>query len=149
MLMRTSTTRLLSIRVGDWPIYAFFMALGQILSVNSYQIVLLTGEASQTSDKLYIIGAVYLATSIMWWFMVRHLKSLYAISLPWLFFGLAFLLLGVAPFTSGATLQLAATVLYAAGASSGGVMFALNFGDEGKTPHSIAFQLAQAPDTRS
>lgn len=108
------------------------MALGQILSVNSYQIVLLTGEASQTSDKLYIIGSVYLATSIMWWIMVRQLKSLYAISLPWLFFGLAFMLLGVAPFTTGSTMQLVATIMYAAGASSGAVMFALNFGDEGK-----------------
>ncbi|KAK7744210.1 hypothetical protein SLS53_003731 [Cytospora paraplurivora] len=130
----TGLRRLLSIRIGDWPIYAFLMALGQILSVNSYQIVLLTGEASQTSDKLYIIGSVYLASSIMWWFMVRNLKSLYAISLPWLFFGLAFLLLGVAPFTSGATLQLVATIMYAAGASSGAVMFALNFGDEGGSP---------------
>ncbi|KUI52906.1 Cell wall alpha-1,3-glucan synthase mok13 [Cytospora mali] len=130
----TGLRKILSIRIGDWPVYAFFMALGQILSVNSYQIVLLTGEASQTSDKLYIIGSVYLATSIMYWFMVRNLKSMYAITLPWLFFGLAFLLLGIAPFFNGELLQLAATIMYAAGASSGGVMFALNFGDEGGSP---------------
>lgn len=125
------------------------MALGQILSVNSYQIVLLTGEASQTSDKLYIIGSVYLATSVMYWFMIRNLKSMYAITLPWVFFGLAFLLLGIAPFFDGETLQLVATVMYAAGASSGGVMFALNFGDEGKTfpPHtSNSSSPAQPPD---
>lgn len=130
----TGLKKILSIRIGDWPVYAFFMALGQILSVNSYQIVLLTGEASQTSDKLYIIGSVYLATSVMYWFMIRNLKSMYAITLPWVFFGLAFLLLGIAPFFDGETLQLVATVMYAAGASSGGVMFALNFGDEGGSP---------------
>lgn len=132
----TQITRILSIRIGDWPVYAFLMALGQIMSVNSYQIVLLTGESSQTSEKLYIIGSVYLLTSIMYWFMIRHLKSLYAITLPWLFFGLAFMLLGVAPFLGDGAVQEAvrttATALYAAGASSGAVMFALNFGDEGK-----------------
>ena len=112
------------------------MALGQIMSVNSYQIVLLTGESSQTSTQLYIIGSVYLVASIVYWFMIRNLKSLYAITLPWLFFGLAFMLLGVAPFLGNGTTQgvvrTTATAFYAAGASSGAVMFALNFGDEGK-----------------
>lgn len=111
------------------------MAFGQILSVNSYQITLLTGEASQTTNKLYIIGSVYLATSLMWWLLIRNFKAVYSISIPWLFFGLAFLLLGVTGFLPDSiqdTVQLCATVLYAAGASSGAVMFALNFGDEGK-----------------
>lgn len=112
------------------------MALGQILSINSYQITLLTGEASQTTSKLYIIGSVYLATSLMWWLVVRNFKALYSVSIPWLFFGLAFLILGITGFISDSdtqsTVQLVATVLYAAGASSGGVMFALNFGDEGE-----------------
>lgn len=120
--------------MGDWPIYAIMMAFGQVLSINSYQITLLTGEPSQTTNKLYIIGSVYVATSIMWWLMIRNFKSLYSVSLPWLFFGLAFLILGITGFLSSelqSTLSLAATVLYAAGASSGGVMFALNFGDEG------------------
>lgn len=130
------STRILSIRIGDWPVYAFLMALGQIMSVNSYQIVLLTGESSQTSDQLYIIGSVYLVASIVYWFMIRNFKSLYAITLPWLFFGLAFMLLGVAPFLGTGTTQgvvrTTATAFYAAGASSGAVMFALNFGDEGK-----------------
>ncbi|KAF3761562.1 family 5 glycosyltransferase [Cryphonectria parasitica EP155] len=134
----TGLRKFLSIRIGDWPIYAFLMALGQILSVNSYQITLLTGEASQTTNKLYIIGSVYLVTSIMWWLMVRNFKSLYSIALPWAFFGLAFACMGITGFISDSTTQetveLIATVLYAAGASSGGVMFALNFGDEGGSP---------------
>lgn len=111
------------------------MAFGQIISVNSYQIVLLTGEATQTSDKLYIVGTVYLITSILWWIMVRNVMSVYVISAPWIFFGTAFVLLGVAPFLDTAatrvTIQTTATAMYAAGASSGAVMFALNFGDEG------------------
>ncbi|PSS03495.1 alpha amylase [Coniella lustricola] len=134
----TGLRKLLSIRFGDWPIYAFLMALGQILSINSYQITLLTGESSQTTSKLYIIGSVYLATSVMWWLMVRNFKALYCISAPWIFFGLAFAILGITGFISDSdtqsTVQLIATVLYAAGASSGGVMFALNFGDEGGSP---------------
>lgn len=110
------------------------MAFGQILSVNSYQITLLTGEASQTSNKLYIIGSVYLATSIMWWLMIRNFKAIWSVSLPWLFYGLAFMLLGVNGFLPSRiqdVIQLVATVLYAAGASSGAQMFSLNFGDEG------------------
>lgn len=120
--------------MGDWPIYAIMMAFGQILSVNSYQITLLTGDPSQTTNKIYIIGSVYVATSIMWWLMIRNFKALYSVALPWLFFGLAFLILGITGFLSTevqSTLSMAAVVLYAAGASSGGVMFALNFGDEG------------------
>lgn len=122
------------------------MAFGQILSINSYQITLLTGEASQTTDKLYIIGSVYLATSIMWWLMIRNFRSLYSITLPWLFFGSAFLILGITGFISDSstqsTVSLVATVLYAAGASSGGVMFALNFGDEGKSITTVLYQSA-------
>lgn len=143
---KDASTRLLSVRIGDWPVYAFMMALGQILSVNSYQITLLTGEASQTSDKLYIIGSVYFATSIMWWLLIRNFKSLYSICIPWVFFGLAFFILGITGFISNTdtqnTVQLIATVMYTAGASSGAVMFALNFGDEGKL-FSILFFLYQ------
>lgn len=121
------------------------MAFGQVLSVNSYQITLLTGEASQTTNKLYIIGSVYLATSIMWWLMIRNFKSLYSIALPWLFFGLAFAILGITGFISNEdtqdTVQLIATVLYAAGASSGAIMFALNFGDEGTFSSPTNFSL--------
>lgn len=111
------------------------MAIGQILSVNSYQITLLTGEASQTTNKLYIIGTVYCATSVMWWLLIRNFKAIWSISIPWLFWGLAFFILGVTGFLPDGvqeTTQLIATVMYAAAASSGAVMFALNFGDEGK-----------------
>ena len=129
--------KFLSIRLGDWPIYSFILALGQILAANTYQIVLLAGEASQTANQLYIVSGTYGVTSLLWWFMFRRLQAVYALSLPWFFYGLAFVLLGVTPFMPAniqAPIQDVATALYAAGASSGALFFAMNFGDEGK-PH--------------
>ena len=128
---------MLSIRIGDWPIYSFLLAFGQVISVNSYQIVLLSGETTQKPEKLYMVAGTYMATSLLWWAMERNFKSVYALSAPWVFFGLAFLLLGVAPFCSDWRVEEgvvnAATCFYAAGASSGALTFALNFGDEGKS----------------
>ncbi|KAM7188404.1 hypothetical protein V8F33_010655 [Rhypophila sp. PSN 637] len=129
--------KLLSIRLGDWPIYSFILALGQIISANSYQVVLLAGESGQTPTQLYIVAGSYLITSLMWWFLFRRLPALYSLSLPWLFYGLAFMLLGVTPFMPlnvRHPVQDTASALYAAGASSGALFFAMNFGDEGGVP---------------
>jgi alpha-1,3-glucan synthase len=133
----TKQHRLLSIRLGDWPVYSLLLAGGQVISANSYQIVLLTGETGQASTKLYIVAGTYVATSIGWWLMVRNFKAVYALSLPWLFYGLAFLLLGVASFIQSysgrGTVQDVATVFYAMAASSGALDFSLNFGDESES----------------
>ncbi|KAK2600447.1 hypothetical protein N8I77_009977 [Diaporthe amygdali] len=132
--------KLLQIRFGDWPIYSFFLALGQILSANSYQIVLLTGEVGQTETKLYAVAGTYGITSILWWLIYRRFQSLYTLSLPWFFYGLAFLLIGISPFISAdsgrGVVQSLATCLYAVGASTGSIFFAVNFGDEGGSPIS-------------
>ncbi|KKY35779.1 putative glycosyltransferase family 5 protein [Diaporthe ampelina] len=132
--------KLLQIRLGDWPIYSFLLALGQILSANSYQIVLLTGEVSQTATKLYMVAGTYGITSVLWWFIYRRFQSLYTLSLPWFFYGLAFLLVGISPFvpadSSRDVVRSLATCLYAAGASTGSIFFAVNFGDEGGSPIS-------------
>ncbi|KAL2146355.1 hypothetical protein VTI28DRAFT_4380 [Corynascus sepedonium] len=134
----TGLKKLLSIRLGDWPLYSFLLALAQIISVNSYQIVLLTGETTQTPEKLYMVAATYIGTSLLWWGLERNFKSVYALSAPWFFFGLAFLLIGVAPFIPdwrvANKIEDAATCFYAAGASCGALSFALNFGDEGGAP---------------
>lgn len=136
----TYRPRLLQIRLGDWPVYSFLLALGQILSANSYQIVLLTGEVSQTATKLYIVAGTYGISSIIWWLAYRRFQSLYILSLPWFFYGLAFLLVGISPFVvadSGRdVVQSLATCIYAAGASTGSIFFAVNFGDEGGSPIS-------------
>ncbi|KAK3372216.1 putative cell wall alpha-1, 3-glucan synthase [Podospora didyma] len=130
----TGFRKLLSIRLGDWPVYSFILALGQIVSANSYQIVLLAGESGQTANQLYIVSGVYAVTSALWWLLFRRFQSVYSLSLPWLFYGLAFMLLGVTPFLPlgmRAGVQNTATAMYATGASSGALFFALNFGDEG------------------
>ena len=146
--MLTSNFRLLSIRLGDWPLYSFLLALAQIISVNSYQIVLLTGETTQTPEKLYMVAATYIGTSLLWWGLERNFKSVYALSAPWFFFGLAFLLIGVAPFIPdwrvANKIEDAATCFYAAGASCGALSFALNFGDEGTSVLSQVFFLSNA-----
>ncbi|KAK3329216.1 alpha amylase [Apodospora peruviana] len=131
----TGLKKILSIRIfRDWPVYSLLLAAGQIISANSYQIVLLTGETGQSPYKLYMVAGTYIATSIFWWVMVRRLKSVYALSLPWLFYGFAFFLLGIASFVQGyvarGQVQDAATIFYAMAASSGALNFSLNFGDE-------------------
>lgn len=125
----------MQLKVGDWPVYTFFMALGQIIATSSYQITLISGTVGQTPEKLYIVASIYLATSVCWWVMYRMMKSIYVLSIPFLFYGLAFFLLGMAPYAADAAqrgwMQNAATAMYAVASSSGSIFFALNFGDEG------------------
>ncbi|RAL64964.1 hypothetical protein DID88_001554 [Monilinia fructigena] len=125
-------------RFYDWPVYSFLLAFGQIIAANSYQITLLTGTVGQTAEKLYITAVIYLVTSIMWWEVFSFFKSIYVLSVPFIFYGLAFFLLGCAPFVDGVDgkgwVQNVATGLYAVAASSGSIFFALNFGDEGGSP---------------
>jgi alpha-1,3-glucan synthase len=126
--------KLLQIRLGDWPVYSFILALGQIVAANSFQIVLLAGESGTTATQLYIVAGTYGVTSILWWFVFRRLPAIYVLSIPWFFYGLGFLLLGVTPFMPAGVrvaIQDVATASYATGASSGALFFALNFGDEG------------------
>ncbi|KAF4552111.1 Cell wall alpha-1,3-glucan synthase-like protein [Elsinoe fawcettii] len=129
--------RILSIKTGDWPLYAWLLAFGQILAANSYQIVLLTGTVGQTANELYAIATVYFIFSCIWWLTFRRLPCLYVISGPWIFYSLAFFLLGIAPFTSGNArywLQHVATGSYAAASASGSFFFAQNFGSTGSVP---------------
>lgn len=85
----TGLKKYMQFRVGDWPLYSLFLGFGQIIAANSYQITLLTGTVGQTAEKLYVIASIYLVTSVMWWWCFRSLKSVYALSLPFIFYGLA------------------------------------------------------------
>ncbi|KAH7024662.1 putative alpha-1,3-glucan synthase [Microdochium trichocladiopsis] len=131
----------LSYRIGDWPIYSMFLALGQVISSNSYQITLLTGEIGQTAEKLYIIASVYFGSTVVWYIMVRRCQALYALTLPFFVYGAAFVLLGCSPFASNGDqrwwMQNGATALYATASSSGAIAFASNFGDEGGSPLTV------------
>jgi alpha-1,3-glucan synthase len=124
-------------RIADWPIYSLLLALGQIIAANSYQITLLTGGQGLTNEKLYIIGTIYIITSCMWWLMFRTLKSVYVLSVPFLFYGLAFFLVGGSVFLGAGSgrgwMRNVASGMYVAASSSGSLFFALNFGDEAKS----------------
>ena len=85
----TGLKKWMQMRVGDWPLYSLFLAFGQIIAANSYQITLLTGTVGQSAEKLYIIATIYAVTSVMWWFCFRSFKSIYVLSIPFLFYGLA------------------------------------------------------------
>jgi alpha-1,3-glucan synthase len=125
--------KLMKVLVFEWPVYAYILAFGQILAANSYQIVLLTGEVGTTATKVYIIAGVYACSSILWWTCFRSLQSRYVLTLPWALYGLAFLMIGVGPWSDASRghLQLAAASFYSAASASGGLFFSLNFGSEG------------------
>jgi alpha-1,3-glucan synthase len=128
--------RWLQTRIGDWPIYSLLLALGQIMAANSYQITLLTGPQGQSPEKLYIVGAIFIVMSSVWWVMFRTLPSKFVLSTPFAVYGAAFLFVGVAPFAKFGVardwVQNVATGLYVSASASGSIFFALNFGDEGK-----------------
>lgn len=124
-------------RILDWPIYSFFLAIGQIIAANSYQIVLLTGGASgDAAEKLYVVGGIYIIGSGLWWIMYRKATPRWVLSVPFLFYGLTFIVVGLAPFikSDGGRdwARNVATGFYATASASGSLYFALNFGDEGK-----------------
>ncbi|KAL9027124.1 MAG: hypothetical protein Q9196_004310, partial [Gyalolechia fulgens] len=129
--------KLLLRRPREWPFYSYLLAFGQIIAANSYQVTLISGQVGQSANKLYTIAAIYLATSVAWWILFRRLKSIYVLSLPFGLYGLAFFLLGIAPYADGdATpwIQDVATGVYATASSSGAFYFSLNFGSEGSVP---------------
>ncbi|KAE8394957.1 hypothetical protein BDV23DRAFT_178946 [Aspergillus alliaceus] len=134
----TGLKKWMQIKIGDWPIYTLFLALGQIIAANSYQVTLLTGEVGETAEKLYGIATTYAISSACWWLVFRYFKSMVCLSAPWFLYGIAFLLIGSArwepvSFTRG-WIQNVGSGFYAAASSSGSIFFALNFGDEGGAP---------------
>ncbi|KAJ6013120.1 hypothetical protein N7522_003475 [Penicillium canescens] len=125
-------------RVGNWPVYALFLGLGQIIATNSAQITLLVGQIGETAVKLYVIATVYGVSSIVWWFLFYRFPSVIVLTVPWFIYAMAFVILGISPFgfsTVGrAWAQSIAAGVYATASSSGSLFFALNFGDQGAVP---------------
>ena len=124
-------------KIGDWQIYCFLLAFGQIIAANSYQITLLTGEYGRADQKLYAIAAIYFLSSWIWWYGFRRIQAFYVLSIPFAIYALAFFVLGLGLFTSGMGTDWVYNVasgLYAMASASGSLYFALNFGTEGGTP---------------
>jgi alpha-1,3-glucan synthase len=137
--------RIMQYKIRDWPLYTFFLALGQILAANSYQVTLLSGEIGQTATKLYVVASIYLAASMVWWTIYRILPSRYMIFLAFISYAIAFFVLGMAPYAASfdarGWVQNVATGIYAFASGSGSLFFALNFGsDGGSATHTWVFR---------
>jgi len=121
--------------VGGWPLYTIVIALGQMLSATSFQITLLSGKSTASDVQLYIIGAVFFAASAVWYPLFRLKPSVYVLSAPWVFFGLAFFLVGLPTihpslYPAHYAMSNAATWCYAIASAAGFLFFGLNFGEE-------------------
>ncbi|EKG16141.1 Glycosyl transferase family 1 [Macrophomina phaseolina MS6] len=134
----TGIRKFMMMKIGEWPIYSLFLAFGQIVAANSYQVSLLSGEVGQSATTLYIIATIYAVSSVLWWYGYRRLKSYYVLSIPFLFYGAAFFCVGVAPFALSALgktwAQRVGSGFYTVASASGSIFFALNFGEEGGAP---------------
>ncbi|KAH7926306.1 glycoside hydrolase family 13/glycosyltransferase family 5 protein [Leucogyrophana mollusca] len=122
-------------QIGGWPLYTIIIALGQMLAANSYQMTLLTGQNYENNLQLYVLSAVFLASSFVWYTMFRLKPSVYVLSAPWLFYGLAFFLIGLPALSSklqsgSSIISDIATWSYAVASAAAFIFFGLNFGEE-------------------
>ncbi|KAL8283489.1 hypothetical protein RQP46_005592 [Phenoliferia psychrophenolica] len=121
-----------------WPIYCIILALGQTLGASSFQLVLIGGSSTQSNEDLYIIGGVYLAATFVWYTLYTFYPLRHTLSLPFLMYGIAFLVVGL-PSASEAlhpwhirhSLTMAATCVYSFASAAGWAFFSFNFGEEG------------------
>ncbi|KAK4686309.1 hypothetical protein P7C73_g3822, partial [Tremellales sp. Uapishka_1] len=121
--------------LAGWPLYTIIISLGQLLSATSFQLTLLTGSNTQTAVDLYIICAVFIVATFVWYTLFRMRPSVWCLSAPWLAFAIAFLLIGFPSlhgvFTSHRKIiTKVATWVYAVASSAGFLFFGLNFGEE-------------------
>lgn len=128
--------------IGGWPLYTIVIGLGQMLSATSFQITLLTGRNWQDNIQLYVLGGVFLAASAVWYPLFRMKPSVYVLSAPWVFFGLAFFMIGLPSVAqvlhpAHRALSSAATWSYAIASAAAFLFFGLNFGEEAVCCHSL------------
>ncbi|KAK8853442.1 hypothetical protein IAR55_004148 [Kwoniella newhampshirensis] len=122
-------------QIGGWPLYTIIISLGQLLSATSFQLSLLGGSNTQTQVDLYIICSIFVVSTLAWYTLFRMKPSVWCLSLPWVIFCAAFLLIGF-PSLHGVflpphkTITRVATYLYAIASSAGFLFFGLNFGEE-------------------
>lgn len=132
--------------IGGWPLYTIVIGIGQMLSVTSFQISLLSGTSTQSNLDLYVVGGVFLAATAVWYPLFRLKPSVYVLSLPWIFFGIAFFLVGLPSVTSSLhwlhyDLASAATWSYAVASAAGFLFFGLNFGEEAVRPSLLILRI--------
>ena len=126
---------LMAREIKGWPLYTIILAIGQMLGATSFQITLLTGQNFQLDSQLYVLGAVFLVASIVWYTLFRMKPSVWVLSLPWIFYGLAFFLVGLPSVSSvfdssHGIITSFATWSYAIASAAAFLFFGLNFGEE-------------------
>ncbi|KAI9612355.1 hypothetical protein KEM48_004086 [Puccinia striiformis f. sp. tritici PST-130] len=124
-------------RVFGWPIYTILLAAGQVLGATSFQLSLLSGTSSNGSFDFYVIGAVNILGSISWYWLSRRKPATWSLSMPWIFFGLAFVFIGLPSLSENLKqyfrrhpLAVAASGFYSFASSAGFLFFSSNFGEE-------------------
>ena len=105
------------------------------MGATSFQITLLSGQNWVDDLDLYVLGTVFLVASIVWYTLFRFKPSVYVLSIPWIFYGLAFFLVGLPTLSdafnsSQKGLAASATWSYAVASAAGFLFFGLNFGEE-------------------
>lgn len=126
----------LSREYRGWPLYTIILALGQMLGATSFQITLLSGQNYQGDLQLYVLGCVFFVASLVWYTLFRLKPSVYVLAYPWVFFGLAFFLVGLPSIsdmfsaTAHDLLTSIATWCYAIASAAAFLFFGLNFGEE-------------------
>ncbi|CAH7686420.1 hypothetical protein BY996DRAFT_4584668 [Phakopsora pachyrhizi] len=120
-----------------WPLYTILLAFGQILGATSFQLSLLSGTSSRSTSDLYVIGAVNIFGSIFWYFLKSRKPATWSLSLPWIFFGMAFMFIGIPSlsekvkvFSVRHPLSLVAAIFYSFASAAGFLFFSSNFGEE-------------------
>ncbi|KAG0152207.1 hypothetical protein CROQUDRAFT_85940 [Cronartium quercuum f. sp. fusiforme G11] len=128
--------RLQQVYMG-WPLYAILLAIGQVLGATSFQLSLLGGTSSQRTFDLYIIGAVNIIGSVFWYVLNNTKPATFSLSMPWLCFGIAFMLIGVPSLSDTLKnyairhpLSLIASSFYSFASAAGFLFFSTNFGEE-------------------
>ena len=106
-----------------------------MLGATSFQITLLSGQNSQNDLQLYVLGGIFLMASGVWYSLFRLKPSIYVLAFPWIFFALAFFLIGLPSISnifkpSHQIITNVATWCYAVASAAAFLYFGLNFGEE-------------------
>jgi alpha-1,3-glucan synthase len=126
----------LSREFNGWPVYTIILAIGQMIGATSFQITLLTGQNYEKNLQLYILGCVFFVASLIWYTLFRIKAAVHVLAYPWIFFGIAFFLVGIPSVSDYFSprvhdiLTSIATWSYAVGSAASVLYFGLNFGEE-------------------
>jgi len=83
--------------------------------------------------QLYVLGAVFFGASAVWYLLFRFKPAVWVLSIPWFFFGVVFLLIGLPYISKSPAHDIISSIVtwsYAVASAGGFAFFGLNFGEE-------------------